>query len=404
MKVLALLPDFLDKPMGGLGIQFMNMYAHLKDRVDYYICGYPEKPAVKHFKPVVNPFPEFSHPTLSCVYGQLIYYYKALEYGVDFDIIHAYDWSTYYAGVYLSWHFKKPLICSMNLSSKQLNSVDTFFCANVKTIDGFFLNGLMLNVEDLGLRYANKIIHVSDYYANLYPQYKDKSVIVRNGLNISEWKSKRTPNFPGKNKIKVCYIGRACDMKGIDMIIDCNIPENIDFYFIVSHKGAEAKIWKQIVSKVNNKNIFHIKGLYDQDKVDFLNAIDAVVMPSKHEPAGIVAMEALISKNILITTASGGIAETVEGVDFLKCDSSKELEKCLELLTSLKDDALEKYKISGYEKMLKCDWSIYSDQLFNVYKEVIGTSYNPEQSYPLEDIINYLNNPSEDETVEDIIL
>ena len=43
MKVLALIPDFLEKPSGGLGEQMQNIVRELKDKVDYYICGYPEK-------------------------------------------------------------------------------------------------------------------------------------------------------------------------------------------------------------------------------------------------------------------------------------------------------------------------------------------------------------------------
>ena len=94
MKVAALLPDYLDKPMGGLGVQFMNMYAHLKDRVDYYIVGYPEKPKVKYFKSNLTPFDSFEYPTINSIYHQLLYYHNMLEYKVEFDVIHCFDWST----------------------------------------------------------------------------------------------------------------------------------------------------------------------------------------------------------------------------------------------------------------------------------------------------------------------
>lgn len=388
LKVCALLPDYLDKPMGGLGVQFMEMYAHLKDRVDYYIIGYPEKPKVKHFKSNLTPFDRFEYPSINNIYHQLLFYHNALEYKVDFDIIHCFDWSTALAGVYLSRHFNKPLIYGMNLSSKHLNEVGTFFCSDMRSMDGMFLNYYMTCVEELGLKYANKITQVSDFYKSLYPQYSNKSVIIRNGLNVNQWIQKRPVKFPGKNRIKVCYIGRACDMKGIDMITNCDIPDNIDFYFVAAKKGAESKVWEGIKNKVNNKNIFLIKGLFGQDKIDFLTGIDAVVMPSKHEPAGIVAMEALIAKNVLITTATGGIAETVKDVDYMECHNSVELKRCLETLANLSDNDLEKLKSSGYNKMIQCDWKKSADQLFNLYQKIKTEKALLDESRSLEQTIS----------------
>lgn len=381
LKVLALLPDYLETPMGGLGVQFNCMYDHLKDEVEYYIVGCPEKPKIKNFKGIPLPFPDFNFPAIKTIYDHLLYYHTALEFNTEFDIIHCFDWSTAIAGVYLSRHFKKPLIYGMNLSARHLNEVGTFFCFNVNELDGAFINYFMTVSENFGLKYANKITQVSTFYKNLYLEYENKTAIVRNGLNISEWEPKRPVKFPGKNRIKVCYIGRACSMKGIDMIYDCEIPGDIDFYFIASQKGAESAIWQMIKDKTNNKNIFHIEGLFGQDKIDFLNGVDAVVMPSKHEPAGIVAMEALISKNILITTATGGIAETVEGVDYLECRDSNSLSECLKLLTRLDSNSLEKLKISGYKKMLECDWKKSANQLLKLYKETVGEKIlEPDES------------------------
>lgn len=388
LKVCALLPDYLDKPMGGLGVQFMEMYAHLKDRVDYYIVGYPEKPPVKYFRSNLTPFDKFEYPSINNIYHQLLYYHNALEYKVDFDIIHCFDWSTALAGVYLSRHFNKPLVYGMNLSSKHLNEVGTFFCSDMRSMDGFFLNYYMTCVEDVGLKYANRVTQVSDFYKNLYPKYRDKAVIIRNGLNVKEWLGeKRKVKFPGKNKLKVCYIGRACDMKGIDMIAGCKIPDNIDFYFVAAKKGAESKVWADIKRKVNNKNVFHIKGLFGKDKIDFLNATDVVVMPSKHEPAGIVAMEALISKNILVTTATGGIAETVEGVEYMECHNSEQLQQCLETLANLSEEDLETLKNSGYRKMLECDWSTSADQLYSLYNEILEEKSLPDEGKTLDQTI-----------------
>jgi glycogen(starch) synthase len=377
MKVLTLIPDYLEKPSGGLGEQMQNIIRELKNKVDFYICGYPEKNNIKNYKSVIAPIPQFPHISLTTIYGQSMYFLEALEFKTDFDIIHACDWSTYYAGVLCSWHFKKPLITTMNLSLEQLNENGIYYCDNPESIDGGSINGLQVMFEKMGLFYANKIVHVSNYYADLYQEYKEKSVIINNGLNLKKWKKQNDSKFlKGNNKTKFCYIGRASHMKGLDIILNSHIPKNIDFYFVVSDKNAEEPIYSNIKKKCNNQNIFHINGLYNQDKIDFLYAMDAVVMPSSHEPFGIVALEALASECILVTTASGGIKEIVKDIDYIHLNNSNDLSHAYNYINDLDDNKKLQITQKGKTKVKHFDWKIQSNKLLDVYKEVINMEYN----------------------------
>lgn len=376
LNVLALVPDYVEKPSGGLGEQFRNVKQALQSKVNYYICGYPEKNNIVNYKSVINPFSEFKHAALSTIFGQSLYLQKALEYKVDFDIIHAFDWSTFVAGVLCSWHYKKPLICTVQLSLFHLNKSGIFYCHDFSTVDGRYINELQIYFEAFGLEYANKIIHVSDYYASQYPQFKDKSTTLYNGIKIDDWVQKKTPNLPGKNKFKFCYIGRASAMKGIDTIINANIPDNIDFYFVVSPKNAEEPYFSNIKNKCNNRNIFHIPGLYGQQKIDFLFAMDGVVMPSIHEPFGIVALEALISENLLITTATGGIQEIVKDIEYFKIQTSQDLETAFILCSNLEQEDIKRIKEKGKNRACQFDWNDIAEKLYNVYDAVKNEKYH----------------------------
>lgn len=369
MKVLALVPDYVEKPSGGMGEQFRHMMEQLKGRVEYFIVGYPEQNTIENYKSATAPIP-FKHAALTTIYGQSIYFLKALEFKNDFDIIHAFDWSTFYAGYLCKEHFKKPLICTVQLSLEQLNKNNIFFCHNPKTVDGIHINQLQIYFEELGLIIADKVIQVSEYYNNLYTDYHNKSVVITNGIKIEDWGKKRTPKLPGKNKLKFCYIGRASSMKGLDIILDCNIPDDIDFYFVVSNKNAEELIFTNIKNKCNNKNIFHIPGLYGQDKIDFLYSMDGVVMPSKHEPFGIVALEALISENLFITTASGGIKEIVKDIEYFKIDNSSDLLNTFRQIQTLSEEDRNRIIQKGKQRALEYPWSKFADKLYNVYQEV----------------------------------
>jgi glycosyltransferase involved in cell wall biosynthesis len=373
IKVLAIVPDFVEKPSGGLGEQFRQIRNNLQNKVEYYICGYPEKNSIKNYRSAHAPIPDFPHQALTTIYGQSIYFLESLSFNVDFDIIHAFDWSSFYAGVLAARHFKKPLVCTVQLSLSQLNKAGIYYCHDFNSVDGKYINDLQIKFEEFGLQNADKIIHVSNYYKSFYDHnesFSNKSAVIENGINLKEWRKKNTLTLPGKNKLKICYIGRASVMKGLNTILNCNIPDDVDFYFIVSEKNAEEPFFSQIRQKANNKNIFHVNGLYGQDKVDFLFQMDAVVMPSLHEPFGIVALEALISKNVLITTATGGIGEILTDTPFLKIDNPTDLEKKIDFLKKCPKNIKEEMIQKGENRARQFDWKIQSNKVLDVYESL----------------------------------
>ena len=199
MKVLALVPDYVEKPSGGLGEQYRNVLQQLKGKVDYYTVGYPEQNSVENYRSAAAPLPNFKHTALTTIYGQSIYFLEALKFNQDFDIIHAFDWSTFYAGYLCKEHFKKPLVCTVQLSLKQLNENGIFYCHDPNTVDGIHINNLQTQFEDLGLHNADKVIQVSEYYNSFYPNYQDKASVITNGIDVDSWVQKRTPNLPGIN-------------------------------------------------------------------------------------------------------------------------------------------------------------------------------------------------------------
>lgn len=380
MKVLALIPDFIKKPTGGLGEQARFLLEELKSKIDFYVVGYPEKNELDHYRFACNLIPIFNHGYLSTFLGQGEYFLQALKHNIVPDIIHAFDYTTFYAGVLCSRFYKKPLITSLNLSVKGLNLADIHTCYDKHSFDGSSINQLFTLIEELGFIQSNKIITVSEYYGNLLYPFKDKIKVIKNGINLNEWVKKRAPKLPGKNNIRCCYIGRAATMKGIDTIINCTIPNDIDFYFVVPNVQAEPDIINQIKNKCNNKNIFYIPGLYGQDKIDFLYAMDAVVIPSRHEPFGIVALEALASENIIITTNTGGIKEALDNYNYqIEIQTSYDLQTAFVKLPEMLQFK-ESITKRGKDLLQSYSWDNVAKKYLEVYREVINEDYIPLQT------------------------
>lgn len=369
LKVLAFVPDFIEKPSGGMGEQFRHLYKKLENRVEYSICGYPEQNNIKNYKSVSSIIPS-KHAFLTTIYGQSVYFQKALEFKDDFDIVHAFDWSTFIAGTLYAQHFNKPLVCTVQLSLQCLNEDGIYFCGDNQSFDGKSINDMQVEFERYGLRHADAIVHVSEFYKNKL-SYSDRTTVIHNGIEPSEWVKCNDFKLPGKNKTKFCYIGRAATMKGLEILLKAEIPSDVDFYFVVSDKNAEADLYSRIINKCNNTNIFHINGLYGQEKIDFLFAMHGVVMPSIHEPFGIVALEALASKNILITTNAGGIREITHNTAHVQISDYKGIEGAINDIKNLPVDVFEQIVDKNQKIAFTYSWDKSADKLLNVYKNLV---------------------------------
>jgi glycosyltransferase involved in cell wall biosynthesis len=100
-------------------------------------------------------------------------------------------------------------------------------------------------------------------------------------------------------------------------------------------------------------------------------------MPSVHEPFGIVALEAMASESILVTTAKCGIKEIVEGTDYVHINNVNDLNHAYNYIKLLPEPEKNKIKQQNKNYVSKFDWKIQSNKLYEIYKEVLTMEYNP---------------------------
>jgi glycogen(starch) synthase len=374
MVVHVLFPDSIQQPVGGLGEQFGHIYKRLNSQIDFQIMGYPEDNPKENYHGVYNSFPQMQHGSLSTIANQIAYFYASAKCKVKPDLIHAYDWSSYLAGVYASQLFQVPLLCSMQLSVIGLRESGITYCGNYNDADGYWIHTNHEMSEMLGLTFANKIIQVSNAYSKRFPEFENKTVVIENGIEYDFWKTQSEYKFPfgGKNKRKVVYIGRFATMKGIMPLCEAEIPDDIDLYFVGDRRGGEDFCYQAIKNKCNGVNIFHLGYLRGEAKKSLLQSADAVIMPSLHEPFGIVGLEALASKTVLISSFTDGISDYLTPDVGIDCGKTKEtIEDALNIFKNMSDEELIERKEKGYLQAEKYDWNNISKKYFEVYKSLI---------------------------------
>ncbi len=205
-----------------------------------------------------------------------------------------------------------------------------------------------------GIMYSNSIIVVSPTYAKeiLTPEYGEglEKILsekqhriygILNGINYKKYNPETSPNVPvhynirtiarkKKNKIhlqkrlglpqnpEVFVIGivsRLTDQKGFDLLGNIIKPlfKNLSFQLVILGDGDPR--YKEMLQKGKERFPEKIGYFFGFDvslpHLVFAGA-DAILIPSKFEPCGIVQMQAMRFGCIPIVRKTGGLADTVE--------------------------------------------------------------------------------------------
>jgi glycosyltransferase involved in cell wall biosynthesis len=373
--VHIIVPDSFNAPLGGMGVGSLNFINGMSDEFEFYVIGFPEQNNIKNYTGVVNVLPNTFHGSVAILASQIAYYNASVLLPKP-DLIHAYDWTVYMAAVHSAQYWNVPFVASMRLSINLLSELGITHVFNIQTKDGFWINNALKEMELVGLKKANVITQVSNAYAEKFKVVEgleSKTVIVPNGIDLEKWSNFEKKQLPGNAKIKVVYIGRFVPMKNIFSLLNAQIPDEIDLIFIGSERGASPEIYQKImdISKLKS-NIHFVGSMYGQDKIDYLNSADAVIMPSLHEPFGIVALEALASNSILLSSYVDGMSDFLNQTNSIFCGTtSAEIEKALNILINMTDKQKQEMIQRGRETCELYSWDKAISKMKNAYYKAL---------------------------------
>lgn len=382
MRVLVLMPDNLSKPTGGLGVQLNHIIKH-SDGIEWDIVAQPDENPRENYTQVLNPLTNIQHASLITAVCQTTYFAESIKRPKP-DIVHAYDWSTFFGGYYAAKHFNVPLVVTMQLSINLLNQAGITYTNDINSPDGYWINQVHCEMEKFGLFNADKIIHVSNGYAKRFIGVEQKSCVIHNGIDLKDWENFNIKKLPGKGKIKLVYIGRMASMKNVQAVTKTKVPKNIDLIFVGNDRGGERNVFDAMMEFVNNNQNVHYYGeSFGQDKIDLLNNADAMIVPSIHEPFGIVGLEGLASKSIVLSSRVDGLGDFLNEQNSIFCGISPEtIEESYKKLSSMSDKQKNKMINNGLKTLKDYSWKSAADKTKKVYQEALE-SFNSSSVNPL---------------------
>ena len=137
-------------------------------------------------------------------------------------------------------------------------------------------------------------------------------------FKIPKAESREKINLHIKDKL-ILFVGRLDFLKGLDIAINTieiikNSYPNVKLGIVGGDYGSDAqKIIEKDLNKKNLTDNIIWFGSIDHQKLNYIyNASDIVIIPSRSESFGMVALEALASKTPFIVSNVGGMAEIIK--------------------------------------------------------------------------------------------
>ncbi len=285
----------------------------------------------------------------------------------QFDVIHAHDWLTYYAGIAAKRVSGKPLVVHMHATEYDRS--------------GENVNTQVHAIEKAGMQAADCVMAVSNLTRNIvinrYGIDANKVVTVHNAVRFAE-KASAAPERGVEDKI-ITFLGRITYQKGPDYFVEAaakvlkRVP---NVRFVMAGSGDMMNHVIRRVARLGIADRFHFTGfLRGEDVHKMFQLSDVYVMPSVSEPFGISPLEAMRSNVPVIISKQSGVAEVLDyavKVDYWDVDALADA-----MYGLIKYPALSNmFSTKGLEEVTNLKWNNVAAKMKTIYERIVEESKN----------------------------
>ena len=285
----------------------------------------------------------------------------------QFDVIHAHDWLTYFAGIAAKRVSGKPLVVHMHATEFDRS--------------GENINRRVYAIEKAGMQAADRVIAVSELTRRIvigkYGILADKVVTVHNAVRFGE-SEEAAPERAVKDKV-VTFLGRITYQKGPDYFVEAaaKVLQRVsDVRFVMAGSGDLMNHVVRRVAQLGIADRFHFTGVLKGGEVQRMFRLsDVYVMPSVSEPFGISPLEAMRSGVPVIISRQSGVAEVLDyAIKVNYWDVDALADAIYGLLTY---PALGRmFASKGLEEVTGLKWTNAAAKIKTVYETVVAEANN----------------------------
>jgi glycogen(starch) synthase len=233
------------------------------------------------------------------------------------DVVHAHDWLVTHPAIALADFLAVPLVATIHATEAGRHS-------------GWLSQPLNQQIHSVEWWLANRadalITCSASMRAEVTHLFEVSSIeVIHNGISPRGWRpspatvrAARTRHSPSDAPV-IVYFGRLEWEKGVHDLLAA-LPRVRRAFpgtrLVIAGQGRQAAALLEQSRKLRVRRSVDFAGhLPDRTLVALLAAADVVVLPSRYEPFGIVALEAAAAGAPLVASTAGGLAElVVDGV------------------------------------------------------------------------------------------
>ena len=285
----------------------------------------------------------------------------------QFDVIHAHDWLTYFAGIAAKRVSGKPLVVHMHATEFDRS--------------GENINRRVYAIEKAGMQAADRVIAVSELTRRIvigkYGIPAEKVVTVHNAVRFGESED-AVPERAVKDKV-VTFLGRITYQKGPDYFVEAAakvLKKVPNVRFVMAGSGDLMNHVVRRVAQLGIADRFHFTGFLKGGEVQRMFRLsDVYVMPSVSEPFGISPLEAMRSGVPVIISRQSGVAEVLDyAIKVNYWDVDALADAIYGLLTY---PALGRmFASKGLEEVTGLKWTNAAAKIKTVYETVVAEANN----------------------------
>jgi glycosyltransferase involved in cell wall biosynthesis len=242
---------------------------------------------------------------------------QVIETHGPFDLIHVHDWLPSFAAIELQEAFDLPLVATIHATERGRYR-GALYSDMSRAIDA---------AEQRLARQALQVITCSmamqHEVCNFYDVLAERTSVIPNGIDGSHLRRLRRTDLSdfrrryARPEERIIFnVGRMVYEKGADLLVE-TAPQVLgqapDAKFVIGGRGPLFPSLSQRIDAMNLHDKVLLTGFLSDEARDRLYvAADVCVFPSRYEPFGIVALEAMAAGTPVVASDVGGLGAVVQ--------------------------------------------------------------------------------------------
>ncbi len=242
--------------------------------------------------------------------------------------------------------------------------------------DGLFASpGWGQSLMKSSATHATKVLACSEHTLRRVREVLDiklpEAQVIYNGVDIDEFQSMTERTV--ENKF-ILAIGRLVNQKAFDVLLrSISLSPNVQLK--IAGNGPLLEELSALARQLGCESRVEFLGQCDRKRLtQLLSDCELVVVPSRVEPFGIVALEAMAAARMVIASRVGGLQEfVIDGVNGILVEPENVVALADAIQTHLADTCKRRRLAeAGHATAKAMSWERYAEKMAQVFREVLG--------------------------------